>query len=201
MGISYGGLILHNIRDSLHSKFYGHGLHGETNQNSPVISINNHQQVLLAENQPTNHHQPQQHPYGLNQRGDYGSLPSSGHHSYGTDIDSNFKAGGINYHRRGGDSSYGSHSMGSDFGGGSSHHMMKQESYNHRHGPKFGYHHDNNMFGNTQGLGPSNHGIPASSSSSSSASASSSSGASSSSSSSSSTSISNSGVRPWNRPY
>ncbi|XP_019892505.2 uncharacterized protein DDB_G0271670-like isoform X2 [Musca domestica] len=71
-----GGVLLHNIRDSLHSKIYGHGLHGENN-NSPVININNYQNV--------------------NQQSTLGTAGGSTHHNRG-DWNSNRGDGYSNHH-------------------------------------------------------------------------------------------------------
>ncbi|XP_023291759.2 uncharacterized protein DDB_G0271670-like [Lucilia cuprina] len=205
VGSSWCGIILHNIRDGLHSKLYGHGLHGENYQNSPIININNQQQVVQQSAVGVPHV-----PSGP--RGDYGSLPSTheNQYLYGT----NFKAGSTKYSHHGYNPqshSYGSHHMGGGDGGFrgesasgiSSHQMMKQESYKHREGPKFGYHHDTNIFGNAQGFNSNNVPIYSSSSSSASSSSSSSLGGSSSSASSSSSSTSAVGsggvFRPWRR--
>ncbi|XP_075156911.1 uncharacterized protein LOC142230166 [Haematobia irritans] len=172
----HGGMILHNIRDSLHSKVYGHGLHGD-NPNSPIININNYQEVSQQTSSTNNHN-----------RGDHGYLSGYGEQLYGPGsgnglVNTNVKAGGIKYGYAGSMEGYGSHNS------------MKQESYHHRQGPKFGQHHDPNIFGNTK-IGST------SSSASSSSSSMGSSSVSSSSSSSSSSVVGNDGyysskVKPW----
>lgn len=159
MNYSWCGLILHNLRDSLHSKLYGHGLKGKTNQNSPITNINNQQQISQIS---TSHHLQN------GQRGDYGSLPlgHGGHHNYSNSGRNNGYSTDLSYydshhHRAGG-------VRGDLDSGMSSHQIMKQESFKRRDNPKFGYHHDINMFGNTQG----GSGVPFASSSSSSTSSS-----------------------------
>uniref|UniRef100_A0A1I8Q6N1 Uncharacterized protein n=1 Tax=Stomoxys calcitrans TaxID=35570 RepID=A0A1I8Q6N1_STOCA len=190
--LCHGGMILHNIRDSLHSKLYGHGLHGD-NQNSPVININNYQEVS-QQTATTNQHS----------RGDYGPLPGYDQQMHSSDmgngfINSNVKAGVFKYGRPG------------IMGGYDGHSSMKQESYHHRQGPKFGLHHDTNMFGNTK-IGSASSAASSSaaslfgsaaSSTATSSSSSSASASSSSSSSSSSTGVAggtsyyNTRVKPW----
>lgn len=192
LGQCHGGLILHNIRDSIHSKLYGHGLHGESpvRQNTPVININNYQNVgqqsSISKNLPS---------FGGHNRGDYGTLSNYGSNMYdfhkeaGQFMNSNIKAGGLKY---------------DGYGGYDNHHAMRQESYHHRQGPKLCQHHDPNIFGNTKigsstssasSSSSSSHGVGTSSTSS--AASYSTVGASSVSSSSSSSSSYSSRVKPW----
>ncbi|XP_011292745.1 transcriptional regulator ovo [Musca domestica] len=107
LGQCHGGLFLHKPRgEGFQSKFYGPGLQ-EENNNSPIINVNNYQNVDQQQAATGGHHRI--------------------HHSRGD----------WNYNR----------------GDGYSHHLsMKQESYHH-HRPKFGQHHDPNMFGNSK-IGP-----------------------------------------------